>query len=140
MPVPVHISDPKTGNKASVTEFGQLVVAPVDYSTPVTASMSVIDTPYMLISPVSGKAIVVTAMILTANRNIGINDATVTIYASDTADGVIPSTPEITLEMAKNSSLPLTGINFLIPKGKFLLAQTNDATVFLTVGFYRVPI
>ena len=140
MTAPVVICDPLTGSRASVTKFGQLIVAPVDYSIPVTVSMSLVDTPYLLVSPSDGKAIVITSAIITANRLVGVNDATISIYSSDTADGAIPASPEITLEMIKSTTLPLTGLNLLIPKGKFLLAQTDDNTVFLTIGYYRVPV
>jgi hypothetical protein len=134
------IIDPLTKNKAMVTEFGQLVVAPIAYSAPVTAEMDTADTPYLLISPVANKGIVITTIILTANRNVGINDATVTLYTSDVADGVIPANPEVKLEMIKSSTLPLSGLNLFVPEGRFIIAQTDDATVFVTLGFYRVPI
>jgi len=140
MVVKVVIQDPQTKNKAAVTEFGQLVVAPIDYSTPITAEMSNASTPYLLVSPIQGKAIVITALILNANKNVGVNDATVTLYTADTKDAVISASPEIQLQMIKNSNLPLTGLNFLIPEGKFVIAQTDDATIFLTLGFYRIPI
>lgn len=139
MVVKVVIQDPKTKNKAAVTEFGQLVVAPIDYSQPITAEMSSIDTPYLLISPVEEKGIVITTLILNANRNVGVNDATVVLYTADTKDAAVPASPEVKLQMIKSSSLPLTGLNLLIPKGKFVIAQTDDATVFVTLGFYRIP-
>jgi hypothetical protein len=136
----VTIVDALTKHKATVTEFGQLVVAPVDYSAPVTAEMNTPNVPYLLISPVEGKGVVVTTIILTANRNVGVNDATVTLYTSDVADGAIPANPEVKLEMIKSSNLPLSGLNLFIPKGRFIIAQTNDATIFVTLGFYRVPV
>jgi len=140
MVVKVVIQDPQTKNKAAVTEFGQLIVAPIDYSSPITAEMSLVNTPYLLVSPVEGKGIVFTTLILTANRQVGVNDATVTIYTAETEDGAIPANPEVQLEMIKSSTLPLTGLNLLIPEGRFVLAQTDDATVFVTLGFYRIPI
>ena len=140
MTAKVSIIDPLTKNSATVTEFGQFVVSPVDYSSPVTAAMTIPNLPYLLISPVEGKGVVITTVILTANRNIGVNDATVTLYTSDVADGPILANPEVQLEMIKSSSLPLAGLNLFIPEGRFIIAQTNDATVFVTLGFYRVPV
>lgn len=140
MTAKVSIIDPLTKNSATVTEFGQLVVSPVDYSSPVTAAMTIANSPYLLISPVEGKGVVITTVILTANRNVGVNDATVTLYTSDVADGIISANPEVQLEMIKSSSLPLAGLNLFIPEGRFIIAQTNDATVFVTLGFYRVPV
>jgi hypothetical protein len=139
MTAPILICDPQTGYKAKVTEFGQLVVAPIAYSSPITAEMSLINTPYLLVSPVQDKSIVFTTLILTANRDVGVNDATVSIYTTATAEGILPANPEVALEMIKSSTLPLTGLNLLIPQGRFVFAQTNDNTVFITLGYYRVP-
>lgn len=140
MAAPTVLIDPVNGNKARVTEFGQLIVAPIAYSTPVTVEMSLIDTPYLFVCPVEGKSIVITSVVLTANKSVGVNDATINIYASDTDAGSVPVNPIVTLEMIKNSTLPLTGLNFIIPPGKFILATTSDNTIFATTGFYRVPI
>lgn len=136
----VVIIDAKTKNKARVTEFGQLVVAPIDYSIPVTAEMDTVDTPFLLVTPEAGKSVVITTFLVSANRNVGVNDATVNLYTSDTIDGALPANPEVRLEIPKSSNLPLTGLNLLLPPGKFILAQTNDATVFVTLGYYRVPV
>jgi hypothetical protein len=137
---PTYIIDPRTGNKATVTKFGQMVTSPIDYSTPKTVEMTVINTPYVLIEPVEEKAPVVTTFIMTANKAVGTNDATISVYAADTFNAPLPTEPEIKLELAKNSQLALSGLNLLLPEGKFILAQTNDNTIFLTIGFYRVPV
>lgn len=140
MSAPIVITDPMTGKAAMVSKFGQLITSPIDYSTPFTAAMSSSNTPYLLVSPIGGKSIVITTLILTANKSVGANDATVSIYTTDTIDGALTSTPEVQLEMIKKSSLPLTGLNLIIPEGKFLFAQTDDNTVYATIGYYRVPV
>ncbi len=129
----------KNDQAVLVTEFGQLVVAPIDYSTSVNAEMSVNDQAYNLVGPSSGQEIIVTDIILTANRNIGVNDATVTIYIADGPDDTAEAGDILELEMLKQSTLSLNGLNLKIPKGKWINAKTNDNTVFVTLMFYRVP-
>ena len=129
----------KNDQAVLVTEFGQLVVAPIDYSTSVNAEMSVDDQAYNLVGPSSGQEIIVTDIILTANRNVGVNDATVTIYIADGPDVTAEAGDILQLEMLKQSTLSLNGLNLKIPKGKWINAKTNDNTVFVTLMFYRVP-
>ena len=130
----------RDGQAATVSEFGQLIVAPVDYSTSVNAEMSLVDTAYNMVDPASGQQVVVTDLILTANRLVGVNDATVTIYIADGPETTIEAGDVLELEMVKQSSLAINGLNLKIPKGKWINAKTNDNTVFVTLMFYRVPV
>ena len=139
MVTPVVITDPRSKNKATVTEFGQLIVAPVAYSTPYSVKMDANNTAYNLVSPVDNKSIVITGVILTANKNVGAGDATIVLYYATTSDTLTPVGEVVSLEMKKNTSLPLTGLNLIIPKGNFLLAKTDDNDVFISIGYYRVP-
>ena len=140
MSAPVYIVDPKTGHKATVSEFGQLTTAPVDYSTPVQQKLDVINSAYTMIKPVDGKLIIITDIILTANKNVGVNDATVTIYTSKTEGELIAVGNIIELEMQEKTSLPITGINAKVDGGLYVNAKTDDNDVFITIMFYRVPI
>lgn len=134
------IKDASTGNEATVTEFGQLVVAPVDYSEPVAQVLSSAGTTYNFIEPVADKSIVITDIILTANKGVGVNDATVSIYETGSIDSLISAKDILNLEMIKQSNLVLTGLNMIVPPGLFVNALTDDASIFVTIMFYRVPI
>ena len=140
MSTSIVIKDSSTGNEATVTEFGQLVVAPVDYSQPVAKELSEAGIAYNFIEPVSDKSIVITDIILTANKGVGVNDATVSIYEAGGVDSVVSVTDILNLEMIKQSNLVLTGLNLIVPVGLFVNAQTDDASIFVTIMFYRVPI
>ena len=140
MSVPSVIKDPKTGNTARVTEFGQLVVAPVDYSTPVSIEMAVINTAYNFIDPVYKQDIVITDIILTANKNVSVNDATIIIYEATSEISTISTKDILNLQLIKQTSLPLVGLNMIVTGGKFVNAKTDDAEVFVTIMYYRVPV
>jgi hypothetical protein len=138
--VPAVIQDAGSGNRATVTRFGQLVVAPVDYSTPVAKTLDVINTAYNFVGPVMGKNIVITDIILTANKNVGAGDATVVVYEADAPDTTTSDKDIINLEMIKQSNLVLTGLNMIVSEGKFVNAKTDDDDVFVTIMYYRVPV
>ena len=138
--IPSVIADPYSGVKARVSEFGQLAVAPLAYSKPSFKKLTVVNTAYSFIAPEEGHQIVITDIILTANKAVGTNDATIDIYEAESPTTTVITTSIIELEMIKQSNLVLTGLNLLIPQGLWVNAKTDDNDVFVTIMFYRVPI
>lgn len=140
MPVPSHITDPLNGTVARVSEFGALAVGPLQYSTVSSIKMDTTGLAYTVIEPIGKHSIILTDIVLTASKNVGVNNSLVEIYASDiegslnAAEGVFQS------EVAKNSSLVLNGLNFIIPEGRYLLSKIDDADIFIAVGYYYVPV
>lgn len=139
MTAPVRIVDPLTGIAAKVTDFGQLVTSPIDYSISSQVAAAVADLPYNMVGPENGRSIIVTAIILTANKNVGVNDATVTLYSASTGDATTGENI-LQFELERNGKLVLTGLNLKIKSGLFLNVKTNDPTVYITVLYYRVPV
>ena len=138
--IPSVIVDPYSGVKARVSEFGQLAVAPLAYSKPSFKKLTVVNTAYSFIAPEEGHQIVITDIILTANKAVGTNDATIDIYEAESPTTTVITTAIIELEMIKQSNLVLTGLNLLIPQGLWVNAKTDDNDVFVTLMYYRVPI
>ena len=136
---PINIKDNMTGNRATVTEYGQLVVAPVDYSVPVAKKMDTNNTAFNFIEPSFKQNIVITDIIMTANKNVGANDATVVIYEANEIDSDVSVKDIINLEMIKKSNMIMTGLNLIISEGAFINAKTDDNDVFITIMYYRVP-
>lgn len=136
-PVKIVGSD---GQVARVSRFGQLTVSAVDYSTPVVQSMLLTDTAYNLVEPSQDRSIVITDIILTANKSVGANDATVEVYEAESATTTSVFQSVLSLEMQKNSNLPLTGLNLIVPPGLWVNAKTDDDVVFVTLMYYRVPV
>lgn len=140
MSTPVVIQDASSGNRATVTKFGQLVVSPVDYSVPVARTLDAINTAYNFVEPKDGKNIVITDIILTANKDVGAADALVTIYEAESDITTVSFKDIINLEMIKQTTLALNGLNMIVSAGKFVNAKTNDNDVFVTIMYYRVPV
>jgi len=142
MPVPSYITDPHNGLAARVTEFGQLVTSPIAYSVPVAQTLSVIDTAYNYIEPEANHQIVITDIILTSDKNVGASGASVQVYCADAVDSttVLTDGGVLDIEMLKNTSRDLIGLNFIVGKGFWVNAKTDDNNIQLTIGYYRVPV
>lgn len=136
---PVNIKDSDSGVKAKVTKFGQLVVAPLQYSTPVVNSLDVINTAFSFVEPQQDRSIVITDIVISADRNVGVNGANVEIYEADAIDTITVDITILEVDMVKQTQLGLTGLNLLVPEGKFVNAKTNDVNILVTIMFYRVP-
>lgn len=140
MTVAFNIADPKSGIKARVSEFGQLAVAPLAYSEPSFKKLDTINTAFTFIAPEAGHQIVLTDIILTANKNVGATDATVDIYEADSEISTTIVKSILQLEMIKQSNLVLTGLNLIVPEGLWVNAKTDDNDIFVTLMYYRVPV
>jgi len=140
MSAPLVIKDANSGNQATVTRFGQLVVSAVDYSTPVAKTLDVINTAYNFVEPSMGHSIVITDVIFTANKNVSVNDATVSLYEAESIDTTVSVKDILNLEMIKQSNLVLTSLNMIVSEGRFVNAKTDDDDVFVTIMYYKVPV
>lgn len=140
MSVPTVIVDPRTGNAARVTEFGQLAVAPLDFSTPVQNDLTVVNTAVNFIAPVAGQSVIITDILISSDRNVGVNGAVVDIYQALADDTTTIDSEILKAEMVKQTARDLTGLNFIVPSGKWVNAKTDDTGVSITIAFYRVPI
>ena len=140
MAVPSHIVDPHNGLAARVTEFGQLVVSPIAYSIPVAGTLAVDDVPVNFIEPVANHQIVITDVILTSELTIGVGGASVQVYGADSPSTGTSSQDILNIQMLKSTSRDLIGLNFIVTGGLWVNAVTDDNSIQVTVGYYRVPI
>lgn len=141
MPAPVNIQDGDTGVVARVTKFGQLVVAPIQYSTPIAVDLDVTGVAFNFIGPAQGQQIVITDIIASANKDVSnVDPADVTIYAADTVDSLVESPVIVAPQLTRANNLALTGLNLIVDEGKFVNAKTTDTIITVTIMFYRVPV
>lgn len=125
------------GGEACITTRNQLVVAPLDFSTAYPVTANVINTAFNFVPPVASKRFVVTDILLYANKGVGASDATVDVYEATSATESTIDKSILAIEMLKQSSRDLTGLNLLISEGKWLNIKTDDNTIFATVmGYY----
>jgi len=138
MPLDVQIQDGGgSSRKAHVSSSGELIVNKVDYSSAYSLTADVINTGYNFVPPQFNKRFVVTDILLYANKNVGVNDATVVLYEADSATSTTSTKTILNIEMQKNSSRDITGLNLIISEGKWVNIKTDDDDIFATLmGFY----
>lgn len=125
------------GTTAGVTARGQLVVAPIDYSLAYNNKAEVVDTAYNLVAPKKGKRFVITEIVLVSNYLVGVNGAAVDLYEATSEDTITISKSILQMELLKNSTFVLTGINLIISEGRWVNLKTDDDDVFATImGYY----
>lgn len=139
MTIEIQLVDGRgSGGRACVTSEGQLIVAPAKFSTASSATMTTDDTPVNLWGPMAGKKFIITDILLYANRNVGVNDATVSVYES--TDGAATATQSkviLTTEMVKQRSRDFIGLNLEVTAGSWVNVVTDDDDVFITImGYY----
>ncbi len=141
MGLQVSISDGvRCSTKARVTQFGQLVVAPLDYSKLITQVMGTANVAVNYVRPKQGHRIVITDIMLQANKNVT-GEAIVNIYTSDVGpDSTVVKEELFTTELIKQSSRDLIGINIITEPGRWVNGKTDDDDVNSTIGYYYVPI
>lgn len=141
MGVPSVIKDLKTGQSARVTEYGQLVVAPLAYSTPVLLSMVTPGIAYNFIEPAGGQSVVITDIIVSADKDVSATTpAEIAIYEADAPDTLNVVASIVTPQLVRSDNFILSGLNLLVPEGLWVNATTSDSTIKLTIMFYRVPV
>lgn len=138
MTISTNIEDGSgSSNKAKVTNRGQLVTGPIDFSRAYSVDVDTINTAFNFVPPIAGKRFVITDILLYANRNVGVNDATVEIYEATGATVTTVSTSILLAEMLKQSSRDITGINLIVSEGRWINIKTDDNSIFATVmGYY----
>lgn len=134
----VQLVDPSTGTIARILPAGELTVAPRHFSTPVSIKLDVINQAYNFASAVAGQKFIITDIIMTADKNVT-TDALVEIYEGSTATTISVDKTIFKIELLKNTSITLTGLNWEVAGGKFLNAKTDDDDIFMTIAYHIHP-
>ncbi|MBV1929897.1 MAG: hypothetical protein KUG81_10360 [Gammaproteobacteria bacterium] len=141
MATPANIIDSRTGNEARVTPFGQLIVAPISYSSPVLRELLTPGESANFIEPAQDQIIVITDIIASADKDVSnTTPADITIYSTDSVDSTTPVDIIVRPQLIRSGNFPLTGLNLKIPEGLWVNATTTDGGILLTIMFYRAPV
>lgn len=136
----VTIGGEEFGKNVKVSSVGELIVRSFDYSTPVFKSLNSDNAAFNFFKPKAGFKFVLTDVIADANRDIGVNGATVDIYEANAEDSTTIDTQILQFDMPKNTSKILTSLNFItIGEGKFINAKSDDSNILLTISGFFVP-
>jgi hypothetical protein len=143
MSLPITIEDKATSTAACISEYGQLVTAPISYSTPYYASIAVAATPYEIVQGRTGKLFVITDILIASDKDFASATVaeTVTIYEADVSD-ISTSIRTITrVDLLRNDRLVATGLNLITGQARSLVGITPLTTaVDVTIAGYYIPI
>lgn len=126
------------GHLARVTHAGELITVRGNYDSTFNAAMTSINTAYNLVTPKSGFQFIVTGIVLNADKNVSATDGAIAVLYEATSDTTTTASKTLlTLNIGKNTTVPLTGILIQTTKGVYVNAKTDDATVNITLlGYY----
>jgi hypothetical protein len=139
MSVKVVIEGADDGRTVNVTEFGQLVVAPIDYSVPVFQEIDATGTAFSFIPPKPSQAIVITDIILSTDRTSPTAGSRVEVYEADSADSITATECILVEDLARQARATLVGLNLFVPEGRWVNIKTDGQPVLATIGYYYVP-
>ena len=134
-----HLRDAFSKIAAKVTNFGELVVAPISYSDTVFLNMGVINIAFNFYIPKPGLQFVITGIFAKANRNVSaVTDANVVVYEAESAETITKDKVlfQFPLIRGEASNVPL--LNIIVSEGKFVNGQTDDDDIFMTISGYYI--
>lgn len=140
MSLSVEIEDGRSGtrNKVKVTNRGQLVTAPIDFSTSSFNSMLVNNQAYNFAVPQAGKRFVITDIIVSGDKNVGTSGSEIVIYEATAVDSATVDVNLFQFTITKNTTQSITGLNVITNAGKWINAKMDDNNVNLTILGYSV--
>jgi hypothetical protein len=143
MSLPIKIEDPVTQKVANVSEYGQLIIAPISYSTPYYIDVAVAATEYEVVQGKTGRKFVITDVLLASDKNFATATVaeTVIVYQADVSDITTNLGTIFQIDFLRNDRLAATGLNLITETARSLVAiAPTSAAVDVTIAGYYIPI
>lgn len=140
MTIHVSVEDGQgTANKARITPEGGLVTQPLSFNSTAFQSLTAANTGYSMIDPVSGKFIVISGAIITAEKTVGSSDgAVVDIYASAEADTTTIDNSILRVTLERLANVVVVPLNAKVEEAKWVTVKTDDPTCNVTLLYYYI--
>ena len=138
MSLPINIHDKASKRSAIITSRGQLVTAPLEFSTLSFQNLSADNVAENFFKPLAGRRFVITDVIADADRSVGANGATVDIFEASAIDSATIDKQLFQFDMPKQTDKVLIGLNIITTEGVFINGKTDDNNVLVSIGGYFV--
>jgi len=130
------IADSKTKTTAKVSSNGELITAPFNFDMGIRKVLNATGTAFNHVVPKSGEKFIITGLIINADKNVT-SSAVVEFYEADSPTNATASKGLVTIDVPKNETVVITGINMETSQGVYLNSKTDDATVnFMVLGHF----
>lgn len=110
-------------NEAGVSSNGELLTRAFDYSDFNFQTIDAADTAFNHFKPKEGFQFVITGVIVSGNKDIGVNGAILTVYTATTATSTTPLGTPFEIEVPKSTVLP-----FIVPFTSFFTTSPSPST------------
>ena len=138
MTIEAIVTDPCSHVGARVNKDGELVVGELSASTFVAVEMNVNDQVYSLVTPISGRRVRITGVVITTSRTIGNEGVSINLYSASSAISGVSLGNIFTVDLVKQDKIVMTGLNLEVPEGTWINATASDSTVNLSLIFYFI--
>ena len=122
----------------AASKIGQVITAPYAYDSVKAITLGVDDQVYNFYKPIVGKSFVVTGIVLNANKSVT-SECIIDVYQGSSVADSDTTLNILKVELLKNTSMTLLGLNILVQDGKWVNAKTDDDDVFCTIMGYYIP-
>jgi len=126
-------------NEASVSANGELITRPFDYSEFDFQTLDSIDTAFNHFGPKDEFRFVITGVVISGNRDIGVNGSIMSIYTATTATSTTALSTPFSVEVPKSTVLPYIQPNIIIAENVFLNSKCDDDVVRVGIFGFFVP-
>ncbi len=134
-----HVEIVDGGHRLALSHIGEVLVRPFDYSDPVFNVLDVINTASNFFIPHSGEQLIVTGIIVFADRDVT-TQTQIDIYEASSLTSTTIDKQIRRIDLAKLEGHIETGLTLKINAGVFLNAKCDDDDVFLTIDGYYIPL
>jgi|TARA_R110000803_G_scaffold118909_4_gene187218 hypothetical protein len=127
------------GKVPIVSDYGELIVAPVSYSSASVQLIDVIDTGYVFVPPIAGKKIVITGVILSTDKDVSTTiGSAIEIYESTDGSGTTVESSILQVDLIKQKTLVIQGINVITSEGRWVMGKASDDDVKISLYYYYI--
>jgi len=142
MTIQFSIFDDQTQSIATVSRNGELIVAPISYSTSYFVLVDVAATAFEIVPALSNHQFIVTDILIASSKTFGsaTTAETITLYEASPADLDTNLKTITQIDMLKNDRMVAIGLNLATTEAVSIVASATDNDVSVTVAGYYVGI
>jgi hypothetical protein len=135
----VRIKGGKNNNSPEITERGQLITGPLDFSKFYFGTTASNNVAVNVVEPKTRMCFIITAIILSADRSVGANGAVTDVFENTTGPTNGTVTKQIIQEeIAKQTRMTATGLNIIVTEGAWVNVKSDDVVVRCNIAGYYV--
>lgn len=129
----------KNSNSPQITDRGQLVTGALSFEQFYLGSTASNNVAVNVVPPKTGQRFVITSIILSADRSVGLNGAVTDIFENTTGptNGTVDK-QIIQEEIGKQTRMVAPALNIIVTEGRWVNVKSDDVIVRCNIAGYYV--